>query len=140
MVELSEIRIARLPISFWLLTILLSYAPIIAEMMFPWFSFADKYYTVQFMDNTVIEYFKNLAQQTGLVGIIGNIGMSISVAVTGLMILLEGIIRGFAPTWSMLGLDVHVRGSITIANIFQAIIYASYAWTLYQASHRGVDT
>jgi len=138
---LSRIKIWRIPLSFWILAVTLSYAPVIAKMMWPFFDFSDVYYSVKFMDDTVMQWFRGLAESSDW--LTSTFGQVLYVGATGIkaiFMLLEGIVTGFLPAWKVMGLDTPIGDSpLTMANIAQSLVYMAYAWTLYMARKGGVE-
>jgi len=140
--RLGRISFWRLAISVWGFIVIMSYAPVLAHYFFPWFDYSQYYFTVQFLDNTVIAYFNGLAEQGGLAGLVGDLMLFLSsVALKGILIMLEGVFTGLRPVWVMFGLDQELPGrSITLADMLSGMLYVFYGWTLYMAFTRGVET
>lgn len=139
--RLGNISLSRMTISAWLLIVIMSYAPVLAHYGAPWYDYSQYYYSVSFLDNTALQYFQGLAQQGGVVGVLGQVLTTATYALQGIMILLEGVFTGLHPAWAALGFDQPIPGrDITLADLLSGFVYLFYAWTLYQAYTRGVDT
>ena len=138
--NLSEIKIWRIPISFWLLAVIMSYAPVLAHMMWPFIDYSDVYYSIQ-LASGVLEWFRGLAESSNwLVSTVAQIAYVGASGITAIFMLLEGIVTGFAPLWKAMGLDVQLGDSpVTVANLFQGFVYLTYIWTLYMSRKGGVE-
>lgn len=139
--RLARISMWRITISIWLFIIIMSYSPMIAHYFFPWFDYSEYYVSVNFLESTAITYFRGLAEQGGVTEYIAQALLIASLALKGIMILLEGVFTGLHPIWVMLGFDQPLPGrDRTLADILSGLLYLFYIWTLYQAFTRGVET
>ena len=135
--SIGRIEISRIPVTVWLFVILMSYAPLITHAVFPWFDYSDKYYTVHFADDTFMKTAQDLANNGGIVGTLGQIVYGLGMAVKMLMMLMEGVVTGFMPTWKLLGLDQTVNG-LNVAVVLSGMVYMFYAWTIFKAYSGGL--
>lgn len=131
---IGKIEFSRVPVSIWGVLIALSYAPLLAHMFFPFINYTEYYYTVSLMENTVLSFFRSIAEQ---IPILGNILYGGALAVTGIMMFLESLVKGFLPLWKVMGLDRTING-VNLAHILQATVYLLYPWALYRTVTGGV--
>ena len=139
--RLGNISLSRMTISVWLFVVIMSYAPVLAHYGAPWFDYSEYYFSVNFLNDTALQYFQGLAQQGGVVGVVGQVLTTATYALQGIMILLEGVFTGLHPTWKLLGFDKQIPGrEVTLATILSGFLYLFYFWTLYEAYTKGVET
>lgn len=137
-VSIGRVELSRVPVTVWLFVVLMSYAPLLTHAAFPWFDYSDKYYTVQVTESLIDNQIKSLMNtDSQILQIIGGAIYVAAKAFELIVMLVEGVLTGFMPTWRLLGLDVDING-FNPAAALSGVSLLFLGWTFWKAYHGGL--
>lgn len=135
--SIGRIELSRIPVSVMAFLIIMSIAPLLVEAFMPYINVTDYYYSIQVTDDA-LNFFRNLAQEGGIVGDIGALFYGSSLALRGILMIAENLILGGYPVWKMIGLDYTFPNGFNLAYALAGLMDLLLIIMLFKVLHGGL--